>query len=125
MDCQPPTTSSVDAPSAFPIGHTVNAMPHIETHVDPSPPAEPPPSPPTAAPYDIPPGSIIDNIIKSHDHPQSPTTPFEFPFYTPLALRATSLDEVAIGYSWLDGLLRNPWSGVQTPQVLGYSGLRD
>ncbi len=32
--------------------------------------------------------------------------------------------EGAIGYSWLDGLLRNPWSGVQTPQVLGYSGLR-
>jgi hypothetical protein len=30
----------------------------------------------------------------------------------------------ALGYSWLDGLLRNPWSGVQTPQVLGYSGLR-
>ncbi len=30
----------------------------------------------------------------------------------------------AIGYSWLDGLLRNPWSGVQTPQMLGYSGLR-
>jgi hypothetical protein len=30
----------------------------------------------------------------------------------------------AIGYSWLDGLLRNPWSGVQTPQVLGYSRLR-
>ncbi len=22
---------------------------------------------------------------------------------------------VAIGYSWLDGLLRNPWSGVQNP----------
>ncbi len=22
---------------------------------------------------------------------------------------------VAIGYSWLDGLLRNPWSGVQKP----------
>ncbi len=32
--------------------------------------------------------------------------------------------EGAIGYSWFDGLLRNPWSGVQTPQVLGYSGLR-
>ncbi len=32
--------------------------------------------------------------------------------------------EASIGYSWLDGLLRNPWSGVQTPQVLGYSGLR-
>ncbi len=32
--------------------------------------------------------------------------------------------KVAIGYSWLDGLLRNPWSGVQTPQVLGYSGMR-
>ena len=31
---------------------------------------------------------------------------------------------VAIGYSWLDKLLRNPWSGVQTPQVLGYNGLR-
>jgi hypothetical protein len=30
----------------------------------------------------------------------------------------------AIGYSWLDGLLRNPLSGVQNPQVLGYSGLR-
>ncbi len=30
----------------------------------------------------------------------------------------------AIGYSWLDGLLRNPWSGVQTPQVLMYSGMR-
>ncbi len=30
----------------------------------------------------------------------------------------------AIGFTWLDGLLRNPWSGVQTPQVLGYSGLR-
>jgi hypothetical protein len=30
----------------------------------------------------------------------------------------------AIGYSWLDGLLRNPWSGVQTPQVLGHSGMR-
>jgi hypothetical protein len=30
----------------------------------------------------------------------------------------------AIGYSWLDGLLRNPWPGVQTPQVLGYSGMR-
>jgi hypothetical protein len=29
-----------------------------------------------------------------------------------------------IGYSWFDGLLRNPWSGVQTPQVLGYSGTR-
>jgi hypothetical protein len=29
----------------------------------------------------------------------------------------------AIGYSWLDRLLRNPWSGIQTPQVLGYSGL--
>ncbi len=28
------------------------------------------------------------------------------------------------GYSWLDGLLRNPWSGVQTPQVLGYSRMR-
>jgi hypothetical protein len=28
------------------------------------------------------------------------------------------------GYSWFDGLLRNPQSGVQTPQVLGYSGMR-
>ncbi len=28
------------------------------------------------------------------------------------------------GYSWFDGLLRNPRSGVQTPQVLGYSPMR-
>ncbi len=28
------------------------------------------------------------------------------------------------GYSWFDGLHRNPRSGVQTPQVLGYSGMR-
>ncbi len=26
-----------------------------------------------------------------------------------------TFDEVTIGYSWLDGLLRNPWSGVQKP----------
>ncbi len=31
---------------------------------------------------------------------------------------------VATGYSWFDRLLRNPRSGVQTPQVLGYSGMR-
>jgi hypothetical protein len=30
----------------------------------------------------------------------------------------------ATWYSWLEGLLINPWSGVQTPQVLGYSELR-
>ncbi len=30
----------------------------------------------------------------------------------------------AIGYGWLNELLRNPWSGVQAPQVPGYSGLR-
>ncbi len=34
------------------------------------------------------------------------------------------LQYVAIGYSWLDVVLRNPWSGVQPPQVLGCSGLR-
>ncbi len=28
------------------------------------------------------------------------------------------------GYSWFEGLLRNPRSGVQTPQVLWYSGMR-
>jgi hypothetical protein len=28
------------------------------------------------------------------------------------------------GYSWFDGLLRNPRSGVQIPQVLGYSPIR-
>jgi hypothetical protein len=41
-------------------------------------------------------------------------------------LNMSNMDVVrgAIGYSWLDGLLRNPWSGVQTPQVLGYSELR-
>jgi hypothetical protein len=38
-------------------------------------------------------------------------------------LSRTGPVEGTIGYSWLDGLLRNPWSGVQTPQVLEYSGL--
>jgi hypothetical protein len=86
MDYQPPTTSSVDNPSAFLIGDTVNTPPHIESHVNPSPPAELPLSPPDAAPYDIPPGSIIDNIIKSHDRPQSPTTLFNFSFGAPCSI---------------------------------------
>jgi hypothetical protein len=121
MDCQPPTTSSVDALSAFPIGHTVNATPHIKTHVDPSPPAEPPPSPPTAAPYNIPPGSIIDNIIKSHNRPQSPTTPFEFPFYTPSALHATSLDIPNSAHDIFPLSASIIWV-VVTPRVFGIKG---
>jgi hypothetical protein len=40
------------------------------------------------------------------------------------AFFANNENRGAIGYSWFDRLLRNPWSGVQTPQVLGYSGLR-
>jgi hypothetical protein len=48
-----------------------------------------------------------------------------FGFYILLMYLEYHTVEVVIGYSWLDGLLRNPWSGVHTPQVLGYSGLRD
>jgi hypothetical protein len=94
---------------------------HIKTHVDPSPPAEPPPSPPTAAPYDIPPGSIIDNIIKSHDRPQSPTAPFEFPFYTPSALRATSLDIPNSAHDIFPPSSSLIWV-VVTPRVFGIKG---
>jgi hypothetical protein len=121
MDCQPPTTSSVDAPSAFSIRDTVNATPHIKTHVDPSPPTEPPLSPPTVAPYYIPPGFIIDNIIKSHDRPQSPTTPFKFPLYTPLALRATSLDIPNSAHDIFPPSASVIWV-VVTPQVFGIKG---
>ncbi len=73
------------------MGHPVSSCNPFTQH-DHSPPAEPPPSPPNAAPYDIPSGPIIDNIIKSHDRPQSLTTPFVFPFYTPLVLHSTSSD---------------------------------
>jgi hypothetical protein len=142
MDCQPPTTSSVDYPLAFLLGDTVNATPHIESHDDPSPPAEPPPSPsehhiesqvdlsppaepppspPTAAPYDIPPCSIIDNIIKSHDRPQSPTTPFEFSFYTPLVLHATSSDIPNSAHDIFPPSASVIWVFV-TPQVFGIKG---
>ena len=68
------------------------ATPTIETHVEPPPPAEPPPSPPADTNlYDNPLGSIIDSILKQQDRPLSPTTPFEFPYYTPSALQATNL----------------------------------
>ncbi len=56
-------------------------------------------------------GSLRSSCGTSHPHSCSP-------------LNHGTLLTGAIGYSWLDGLLRNPWSGVQTPQVLGYSGLR-
>ena len=62
--------------------------PIINDHVDPPPPAEPPPSDPAEASNDTPLGSIIDIILKSQARPKSPNTPFEFPFYTPLTLRA-------------------------------------
>ena len=39
---------------------------------------------------DIPPGSVLDNIMRGHNCPRSPTTPFKFPFYNPLALRPMS-----------------------------------
>jgi hypothetical protein len=45
--------------------------------------------------------------------------------YDTLSFTRAQACRITIGYSWLDGLLRNPWPGVQTPQVLGYSGLRD
>jgi hypothetical protein len=44
--------------------------------------------------------------------------------YVNLCLLVGQWSGGAIGYSWLDELLRNPCSGVQTPQVLGYSGMR-
>jgi hypothetical protein len=50
----------------------------------------------------------IFNAVKSLHSTLSPYHPFPSPH----------------GYSWFDGLLRNPWSGVQTPQVLGYSPMR-
>ena len=91
-DCQPPCTAS----EANLIGD-FTATPHIETHVDPPPPAEPPPSEsppshPNADSANNPLGSIIDNILKSQAHPTSTTTPFKFPYYTPSALCATTFD---------------------------------
>jgi hypothetical protein len=86
-DCQPPHPSSANNR----IGD-ITASPIIQDHVDPPPPAEPPPSNPADASYDTPPGSIIDNILKSQERPTPPTTPFKFPFYTPATLRATSYD---------------------------------
>ena len=86
-DCQPPRPSS----EAHLIGD-ITATPHIETHADPPPPAKPPPSHPAADSADNPTGSIIDNILRSQAHPKSPSTPFEFPFYTPSALRATTFN---------------------------------
>jgi hypothetical protein len=91
-NCQPPHTSS----EANLIGD-ITATPHIETHVDPPPPAEPPPSEsppshPNADSANNPLGSIIDNILRSQARPNSTTTPFEFPYYTPSALRATTFD---------------------------------
>jgi hypothetical protein len=54
----------------------------------------------------------------------TPLTKIELHLAGSLFVDDTNLKQVAIGYSWFDGLLRNPWSGVQTPQVLGYSGMR-
>jgi hypothetical protein len=52
----------------------VIAAPRDETHIDPSPPAELPPSPPEPDHYDIPhsdipPGSVLDNIMRGHNIP--------------------------------------------------------
>ena len=102
MDCQPPVNSSLTLP-ASPVGNPtadqiddVITAPHNETHFDPSPPAEPPPSPPDPDHYDvpqpdnIPPGFVLDNIMRGYNHPRSPTAPFEFTFYNHLAHRPTS-----------------------------------
>ena len=67
----------------------------VDTHAEPLPPPEPPPTPMTAANdvlYDNPRGSIIDSILRHQDHPFSPTTPFEFPYFTPSALRVMTRD---------------------------------
>ena len=79
----------------------LTAKPHFGDYVDPPPlaeppepppPAEPPPYPPADDSYDNPLGSIIDSLLKHQDRPLSPITPFEFPYYTPLALRVTTED---------------------------------
>jgi hypothetical protein len=108
----------------------VIAAPCNETHIDPSPPAEPPPSPPDPDHYDIPhsdipPGSVLDNIMRGPNCSWSPTTPFEFPFYTCLALRPTS---PAIPGSTYDNPLPFPLPSasvfwvVVTPWVFGIKG---
>ncbi len=101
MDCQPPVNSSFTLP-ASPVGNPtadqiddVIATPQDKTHVDPSSPAELPPSPPDPDHYDMPhsdisPGSVLDNIMRGHNCPWSPSTPFEFPFYNHLALHPRS-----------------------------------
>jgi len=86
-DCQPPSPSS----ETNLIGD-ITVTPIIDDHVDPPPPAEPPPSDPAGDSCDTPLGSIIDNILKKPARSKSPNTPFEFPFYTPSTLRATTSD---------------------------------
>ncbi len=50
----------------------------------------------------------------------SVTRPAQYSLYTLPTMSTRGLH----GYSWFNGLLRNPRSGVQTPQVLGYSPIR-
>ncbi len=91
---------------------------HIDSHVDPSPPAEPPPSTSSPTHKDIPPGSILDNITKSYTRPGSPSTPFDFPFYTPPTLRAASLDTLLSNDDIFPSVIRV----VLTPRVFGIKG---
>ena len=105
----------------------LTAKPHFGAHVDPPPPAEPPePPPPAELPpyppaddsYDNPLGSIIDSLLKHQDRPLSPITPFEFPYYTPLALRATTAD-ISDTTQDIFPLLASVIRVVVTPRVFG------
>ena len=79
----------------------LTVTPHLGAPIDPPtpavppeppPPAEPPPSPPADDSYDNPLMSRIASLLLHQDRPLSPNTPFEFPYYTPSALRATTAD---------------------------------
>ncbi len=121
-DCSPPSTS-LEAM----LLEDLTAKPHFGAYVDPPPPAEPPEPPPPAKPppytsaddsYDTPLGSIIDSLLKHQDRPLSPITPFEFPYYTPLALRATTAD-ISDTTQDIFPLLASVIRVVVTPRVFG------
>ncbi len=73
---------------------------------------------------------IYPNRTEKVAHPAtsiSPTTPTKNSIMVPFLHFHPSSNmpcQSPHGYSWFDGLLRNPRSGVQTPQVLGYSPMR-
>jgi hypothetical protein len=87
-----PSISFVDCTSTVTCLTITLASGPESTHPDPPPPAEPPPTPTNFA-FDQPRGSLIDHIVSGQPRPWSPTTPFEFPFYTPPAFTSVSAVE--------------------------------